>query len=96
LEDIADQIEIFNRIVVLTPLLILFIGLFVLAWWGKHPVLFMITGGYSFIMGCYMPDVLTQGVTNNISVSASLMMFIMALTCWAFAFNRMFARGNNG
>lgn len=74
------------------PLLIPLILLSALAFWRLHPVLFMCLGGIAIIYGCYMPDILTGSVTNNLSLAISLMTFMYSLVCVAFAFKTMFIR----
>jgi len=58
----------------------------VIAFWRMHPVLFMFAGGMALISACYMADIVSGGVTDNLSISASLSMIGLGLTLIAFAF----------
>ena len=77
---------------------------FMIPLWRKHPVFFMLAGGFGMITACYMAEVLNRGITNNISIAASLMMICFSLVFWGFGFAYMYisdnkpgqVRGNHG
>ena len=60
----------------------------VLAFWKLYPVLFMIAGGASMMLGLAWFD--TYG--TNLGLSISLMIILYSLVCIAFAFWTMFKK----
>jgi len=69
--------------------LVLLLGL---AFWRLHPVIFMLAAAYSYVMACYMPEVINGGVTDNVSMTAILIMIGLTITLIGFAYYRMFIR----
>lgn len=68
-----------------------FIILSALAFWRQYTVLYMFAGGVSVITGCYMPDIINAGVTDNLSLAIGVSFWIFGYTMFAFAFKTLFA-----
>lgn len=72
--------------------IILFSLLVLVTLWKRHPVLFQMAAGVSIIAAMYMPDILTDGVTNEFSVAFALAFIMVAYLCLAMAFGMIFVR----
>lgn len=80
-------------IIMLMPLIIFS----VLAFWKLNTVLFMISGAVALMTGCYAADIVTGGMTDELSITISLSLFTLWLICWSLSFWAMFrpVRVNN-
>ena len=65
-----------------------FVGI---ALWRRDTTLYMFAGGVSIITACYMAEILNGGVTNNISITASLVTLGLGLVLIAYSFMLMFS-----
>lgn len=86
-----DTGEALTGMIQLAPLVIFS----ALSFWRMHPVLFMFCGGVAVITGCYIPDIINGGVTDNLSLTAGLAMMFYGMVCFAFAFKTMFYPADN-
>ena len=64
-----------------------------LALWSKQTIIFMLVGGLAIIMGCYAPDILNNGVTDNLSLTVGLVFMTYGLTCEGLAYRALFKGG---
>lgn len=80
--------EAISGILKLMPIIILLVA----AFWKLHPVLFQVAGGVAIITAMYIPDILNNGVTDELSISVALALILASYLCLAMAFAMMFRR----
>lgn len=85
--------EALSGILKLMPVVLLL----VIALWRMHPVIFQMVGGFLMVVAMYMPDILNDGVTDEISLASALVMMMFGWLCLAMAFGTLLrrARGYN-
>lgn len=80
-----------NAIVGIVQLAVLLFLLFIVYRWG-NPAGLMCGGAAALICGCYMADMVNGGTTSNLTLTYSLVCFIIWLVYWGYAFMAMFTR----
>lgn len=83
---LSDAVAALTGIVIMLPIILLSI----LAFWRQYSVLFMICAGLAMVAGAYMPDILNAGVTDELSISAAISLWLYSLVCIAFAYKTIF------
>jgi len=85
--EVQDVADVFQGLILLLPLIVFSI----LAFWKRHPVLFLIVAGIAIVTGLKMPDILA-GTTTPLSLSLGILTAAYAFVCIAMAYRAMFRR----